>query len=150
MRRKIIIGIVILIVVGGLFAYRMWSKERADISQDTPDIVITATELIAAFEKDTVTASKQYIDKTIEVRGNVKRIDTAGAIVLGEESSPSEVVVGLDSRYVKDAGKLKVGTQAVLQGICSGYNRAGSDPNDMLASLGTTVQLWSASVKEKK
>jgi hypothetical protein len=46
-----------------------------------------------------------------------------------------------------DHKQLKVGREAVLQGICSGYSASGSDPDDMLASLGTTVQLRSAGVK---
>lgn len=150
MKRKIIIGIVLLIVVGASIALYLYSKKRADISGDKPDFVIEAKVLIAAFEKDTAAASKLYVDKIIEVSGNVKTIDTAGAVVLGEEGSTSEVVIGLDSRYKKDVEKLKIGTVAILQGICSGYDKATEDPDDMLASLGTTVKLWSASVKEKK
>jgi len=47
-----------------------------------------------------------------------------------------------------DYEKLKVGSNAVLQGVCSGYDKASSD--DLMASLGTTVELRSAGVKEKK
>ena len=151
MKRKVIIGVLLIIVVGGAIVYRMYSKQRADVSGDKPDITIAAGDLIAAVEKDTAAARKQYVDKVIEVTGNVKRIDTSGAVILGEEGSVSEVVIGLDSRYTADIGKLKVGSTATLQGICSGFDKAGGDPDDLLASLGgTTVQLWSASVKNKK
>lgn len=110
--------------------------------------MITATELIAAFDRDTASARRTYVDKIVEVTGNVKRIDTTGAVVLGEEGSASEVTVGLDRRHLNDHEKLKVGSTAVLQGICSGYDKGSGD--DLLASLGTTVQLRSAGVKNRQ
>ena len=150
MKRKIIIGVLILIVVAGIIGYRMYSKQTPDVVQDTPDATVTAKDLIAAFEKDTAAARKQYIDKIVEVTGMVKSVDTSGAVVLGEEGSPSEVVAGLDRRHMKDYEKLKVGSVAVLQGVCSGYNKSSGDADDLLASLGTTIQLRSAGIKDKK
>jgi hypothetical protein len=49
---------------------------------------------------------------------------------------------------MQDHQKVQVGKVATLQGICSGYSTGGSsDPDDLLASLGTTIQLRSAGVK---
>lgn len=150
MKRKIIFGVLLLIVAGGIIAYWIVFKSRADIVQDKPDAQVSAGSLIAAFEKDTASASKQYIDKVVEITGMVKRIDTSGAVILGEEGSLSEVVVAFDQMYhKKDYEELKLGTQAVLQGICSGYAISGSDPDDLLSGLGTTVQIRSAGVKSK-
>lgn len=150
MKRKIWLGILILIVAGGAIAYRMFSKEEPDITQDKPDAAITVKGLIEAFEKDTASASKMYIDKIVEVTGIIKSVDTAGAVVMGEVGSASEVVVGLDRRHLKEAAELKPGTNATLQGICSGYTTSSGDPDDMLASLGATVQLRSGGIKNKK
>jgi hypothetical protein len=50
---------------------------------------------------------------------------------------------------MKDYEKLKTGSVAVLQGICSGGTSSGCDPDDLLAGLGTTVEPRSAGVKEK-
>lgn len=148
MKRTIILGVIGLILVAGLIGAYFYFKPTPDIVQDKPHAVVQAKELIAAFEQDTASARQQYIDKVVEVTGPVKRIDTSGAVVMGEESSPSEVVIGLDRRHMKDHEKLKVGAVAVMQGICSGYSKSGgSDPTDLLASLGTTVQLRSAGVK---
>jgi hypothetical protein len=128
----------------------MYSKQTPDVVQDDPDVTVTAKDLIAAFEKDTAAAGKMYLDKIIEVTGMVKSVDTSGAVVMGEEGTPSEVVIGLDRRHIEDAGKIKVGTVAILQGICSGYNKSSGDHDDMLASLGATIQLRSAGIKNKK
>ena len=150
MKRKFILGILLLIVVGGIVGYMIVFKSRADIVNEKPDMVATVPELIAAFEKDTTTASKQFIEKVVQVTGLVKRIDTAGAVILGEDNSPSEVVVAFDQmHHKKDYEQLKVGSQAVLQGVGSGYSISGSDPNDLLSGLGTTVQIRSAGVKTK-
>jgi hypothetical protein len=150
MKRKILIGVLILIVVAAIIGYRMYSKQTPDIVQDDPDVAVTAKDLIAAFEKDTAAAGKLYLDKIIEVTGRIKSVDTSGAVIMGEESTASEVVIGLDRRHIGDAGKIKVGTVAVLQGICSGYNKSSGDPDDLLASLGATIQLRSAGIKVKK
>ncbi len=151
MKKTIIVLVIVIVAVGGWYAYKMYQEKTPDVVNKDPDIVITAATLLEAFDKDTASARKQYVDKIVEVTGNVKRIDTTGSVVLGEEGSASEVTVGLDRRHLKDYEKLKVGSVAILQGICSGDRSSGSsDPNDLFASLGTTVELRSAGVKEKK
>ena len=148
MKRPVIIIIILIIAIVAVIAYIKIKEETPDIVNITPDAALDAGTLLAAFDKDTASAIKNYLNKIIEVRGNVKSIDTSGAVVLGEEGNPSEVVIGLDRRHMKDHEKLKVGSHAVLQGVCSGYSKGGGD--DLLASLGTTVELRSAGVKEKK
>lgn len=147
MKRTILVIIILVIAVGGWYAYKLYQQKTPDIVNKTPDVVISANDLLNAFNKDTAAARKQYVDKVIEVTGTVKRIDTTGAVVLGEEESASEITVGFDRRHMKDYEKLKQGSVAVVQGVCSGYDKAGGD--DLLASLGTTVELRSAGVKEK-
>lgn len=152
MKRIILVVVVLIIAVGGWYAYNMYQQTTPDVVNREPDITVTAKELLVAFTNDTATARKQYVDKIVEVTGHVKRIDTTGSIVLGEEESASEITVGLDRRHLKDYEKLKVGFPAVVQGVCTGSTNQtnNSDPDDLLASLGTTVELRSAGVKEKK
>jgi len=148
MKRTILIVVILVIAVGGWYAYRLYQEKTPDIVNKKPDVIITVKDLLSAFNKDTTAARKQFVDKILEVTGNVKRIDTTGSIVLGDEESASEVTVGLDRRHTKDFEKLKTGSVATVQGVCSGYDKANGD--DLLSSLGTTVELRSAGVKEKK
>lgn len=148
-RTMIIMVIVLLLAAGAYIGWRMYDEKTPDVVNAKPDAATDVTTLLAAFEKDTASASREYIDKIVEIRGNVKSIDTSGAVVLGADGNPSEVVVGFDRRHMDDFRKLKVGGVAVLQGICSGYTKASEDPEDMLAALGTTVQFRSAGVKNK-
>ena len=147
MKRKIIIAVVIILLVAGFFGYRMYKEETPDIVNKKPDVKTNVTNLVAAFEKDTASAIKMYLDKIVEVTGTVKSIDTSGSIILGDEGT-SEVIAGLDRRHLKDYEKIKVGSIAIIQGVCSGYSK--SDGDDLLASLGATVELRSAGVKNQK
>ena len=148
MKRKIILIVLAVVLIAGAIAAYLYFKPTPDIVQSQPDVAVKVSELIAAFEKDSAAARNLYLDKIVAVTGPVKSIDTSGAVVLGEEGSPSEVVVGLDRRHMQDHQQLKVGEVTTVQGICSGYSTSGgSDPDDLLASLGTTVQLRSAGVK---
>lgn len=147
MKRILLVVTILIIAIGGWYAYKTYQQKTPDVVNRKPDVVINAKELLEAFDKDTTAARKQYVDKIVEVTGYVKKIDTAGSVVLGEEGSASEVTVGLDRRHLKDIEKLKPGSVAVLQGVCSGYDKGSGD--DLLASLGTTVELRSAGMKEK-
>jgi hypothetical protein len=151
-RRTIIILVILLILVtGGLYAYKKYMEKHPDYANKKPDYTLTASELIAAFDKDTAAARKMYIDKIIRVSGHVMSADSTGSIELGEEGNPSSVTLSLDDVWhKKDYDKIKVGTETVLQGLCSGYQKSKADPDDLLAGLGTTVELRSVGVKEKK
>lgn len=148
MKRKIILGVVILIVVAAIIGYRMYSKKVTNYADENPDVTISAMELVQAFEKDTA-ASKRFMDKVVRVSGVVKSMDSS-AVVLGEEGNPSDVVVGLDDRNLEGINRIKVGETVILQGKFSGYNKASGDSNDLISSLGgTTVKIDYAGVKNK-
>ena len=148
MKRIILVAFILIIAIGAWYAYRTYQEKTPDVVNKKADVVITANKLLDAFNRDTSAAIKRFVDKIIEVTGRVKRIDTTGAVVLGEDDSMSEVILGLERRHIEDYKKLKEGSVAVMQGICSGFKKAGGD--DLLASLGTTVELRSAGVKDKK
>lgn len=140
MKRRIIIGILILIVVAASVGYYMYNKKVQNYADGEADITITAKELIAAFDSDTAKAVKQFADKKVRVTGVVKSIDSS-AIVLAEDGTPSSVVIGLVEGNKKNISQLKLGETAALQGKFSGYEKSSGDPDDMLASLGTTIHI---------
>jgi len=146
MKRKVILFVLIIVIAGGWYAWTKYNERTPDVVDRKADVTEDAKTLIAAFDQDTASASKKYIDKIVEVTGNVKKIDTSGTVILGEEGTLSEVVIGLDRRHMEDHKQLKVGTTATLQGICSGYSKG--DGADLLASLGTTVELKQGGVKK--
>jgi hypothetical protein len=144
---RIILIIVLLIVIAGFIGYRMYSKKVTNYADADPDISITTNELTDAFNKDTAGAGKRFMDKIVRVSGLVKSLDSS-AVVLGEEGNSSDVVFGLDDRNLKGIQQIKVGDTAVLQGKFSGYTKGSGD--DLIASLGTTIKIDYAGVKDKK
>ncbi len=147
MKRKILLGVLVLVVAGSIIGYRMYSMKNDDIVDQKPDAITTAVELIKAFEKDSAAARKLYLDKVIQVSGTVTKIDTAGSVTLGGAAgAESSVVFSLDARYANDFEKVKQGAAATLQGKCIGYE-IGEEM--MGLNLGTTVKMNFGGVKSK-
>jgi tRNA_anti-like len=145
--KVIILIIVLLIAAGALVVYKMYTNKVPNYADENPDITIKANELVETFNKDTANANKRFMDKIVRVTGIVKNLDSS-AVVLGEEGNPSDVVVGLDDRNLKGVSHIKRGDTAILQGKFSGYTKGSGD--DLLASLGTTIKIDYAGVKDKK
>lgn len=146
--KKIIFSIITFLVIGAFTIYHFYSKTTPDVVNQEPDMVIEATELISAFTKDSVKASRMYLNKIIEINGTIQQLDTTGALVLGADDNLSVVAAGFDRRHLQDLTTLKKGTNVTIQGICTGYNLP--DINDLLSALGTTIQLSSAGIKSNK
>lgn len=147
MKRKIIVSVIILIAIVGSIAAWKYFEKTDDLVTVEPAATLTAGELIAAFDKDTAAAARQYLNKVIAVSGKITKVDSS-AVVLGEEESMSVVVVGIDERHLADIKNLKPGINATLQGQCTGYEKGSGD--DLLASLGTTIHVKAAGVKTQK
>jgi hypothetical protein len=146
MKRNIVISILVIVVIGGFFAYRMYSNETTDVVNQQPDAKTTAAAMFAAFDKDSSSALKNYLGKVVEVTGSVKKIDTSGTIILGTDGSESSIVLSLDRRHLKDYEKTAVGKEAVMQGKCTGF-RPGEE---MLGvNLGSSIEFNFAGVKKK-
>lgn len=52
MFKKILLLGLIVAVIGGIFAYRIWNKPHEDIRKQRPATTMTATQLLSAFEAD--------------------------------------------------------------------------------------------------
>lgn len=123
MKRIIILVVLIVIVVAGWYGYREYNRTNADLKNKKADVTIEAPALIAAFEKDTASANKQYVDKIIAVSGHVKNIDTNGnpaVIALGDAAQMSSVQCSMDSAHAADYKAIKEGDQVTIKGKCTG------------------------------
>jgi hypothetical protein len=102
MKRIILVVVILVIVISGWYAYTVFQEKTPDVVGKKPDVVTSAQELLDAFNNDTASARIKFIDKIVEVTGTVKKIDTTGSVVLGDEGSASEVTIGLDRRHIDD------------------------------------------------
>jgi hypothetical protein len=149
MKQKWIWIVLVLLLAAAFAGYWMYSRTNPDVVQAKPDFIVTATDLIEAFETDSNGAAKQYANKVVQVSGKATSIDASGAVVLGLDDMPSVVVVGLEQRYMADVQQIKPGQQVTLQGLYSGYESSSNNPGDLLAGLGITIQFRSGGLKKK-
>lgn len=124
MKRNIII--VVLVIIAGLawYGYREWNRTNKDLKGVNADHTLQATELIAAFEKDSASSNRKYLDDVLSVSGNVKSIDREGnpvVISLGEGSQMSSVQCSMDSTYAADYKEIEEGDQVSIKGLYIGY-----------------------------
>ena len=124
MNKKVLLILVILIVTAGvIYAITEYNRTNKDLKNVNPDFTTNMNSLVAAFDKDSSSFYKKYIDKVIAVSGVVKSIDPDGSpviISLGESGSMSSVKCSMDSSYANDYKTVKEGSQVSIKGICFG------------------------------
>lgn len=121
-----IILIVILIAVGlaAWYGYNEYNRKNKDLSGIKATETVNALALIASFEKDTASASKQYIDKVVAVTGTIKKMEAEEApvvIFLGDPGQMSSVLCSMDSSHAASYASLKEGSKVTIKGIVNGY-----------------------------
>ena len=138
MKRIIIFALLIIVVAGGIYAYREYTRTNEDLKGVKAVASVTATDLIRTFESDSAKANTQYLDKAIAVSDKIKAIErdnNSATVVLGEESSMSSVRCSMDSSYLEEIKSLKVGQQVTIKGVCTGFHQ------NEIAELGSDVIL---------
>lgn len=74
-RRKFLIGILLVLAV--LYAaYNYLYQDHRDIQTEKPAFTLKATELVADFERNSESASKLYLDQTVEIVGKMKSLNS--------------------------------------------------------------------------
>jgi hypothetical protein len=134
MKRFIIFFVLIAIAAVALFLYLEYNRTNADLKTSRAQFSMEATELIAAFDTDTASASKKYTDKVIEVSGVVKSIDTYGnpvVISMGRQGDPSSVKCSMDSSYARDYENVQEGDELRIKGMCNGGTKEGDFGTDV-------------------
>jgi len=121
--KTVLIIVGFLILAGAATGFYLFNLKAKDLTKVKPDYVITATDLLKAFEEDEVSAAARYVGKTVEVNGEI------GAVTQGEDNSLNVALkTGSDFSAVictvplgAAAGSPEVGTQVTVRGECSGY-----------------------------
>ena len=114
-----VIVILLLIVVGGVVGYNMWTKPNRSVENEK-GISITAAQLVKEFQENEATANGKYLNKAIEVTGTVaesgKNQDGKPTITLSSDDAFSGVFCTLKETQ----GNLASGASVTIKGICSG------------------------------
>ncbi|GGI57915.1 OB-fold protein [Winogradskyella haliclonae] len=71
MKRNKIYIILLVVILAAYFGYNYIYQEHRDISAETADYTINASDFIAEFINDSETAQTKYLNKTIVIHGDI-------------------------------------------------------------------------------
>ncbi len=123
-RKKIITWVLlsglIILVTGGFVGYKMYTKPHRNV-EHAKAITATATQLATAFENNEATANSIYLDKILEVTGNISDLsqNQKGETIITLNGTDMSTVRGTLEAVGKT--ELKAGATITLKGICTGY-----------------------------
>lgn len=121
---KIMLWLVFFLALGGILAgLYMYNLQDKDLRKVKPDFTMTASELQKAFETDEASAGSKYINKIIDVSGEVESVkpgeNQALVITLKTENPLSAVSCTMQAESL--APELVADDQVSLRGQCSGF-----------------------------
>ena len=123
MRTKFIIGLVVILILG-VIGWKMYNKPHSDMEAATPDFTLSATELFNDFAQDENKANEKYLDKVIQVRGKVQKInespDKPTKILLAVDDEMLGVRCEMDANAKHDLSSVNKGEEVALKCKCSG------------------------------
>jgi hypothetical protein len=112
-----------LVLAGILFGLYLYNLGSKDLQKVKPDFILSAEDLVKAFESDENTATTKYINKVIEVSGTIQSIKSGENntvnISLKTGSELSSVICTLQGN--PDISDFSTGEQITIRGECSGF-----------------------------
>jgi cell division protein YceG involved in septum cleavage len=118
---KIISVLVLIFLVTGAFVYyHYWLTPQRDV-KDEKAITVTAQTILDAYAANEQQANAVYLDKAIEVSGEVTEVskNEAGKTVLSLKTS--DPMAGVRCTLKNGADTIKAGSNVRVKGICTGY-----------------------------
>lgn len=123
--KKILLGLILVASVAAGYGFYLYNKKPADVRTLTADYTLTASALLADFNKDEAAANVKYLDKVLAVKGIVTEVKldpvSGQATVTLDSGDPMAAVTC--SFYNDEAASLKTivqGASVVIKGNCTG------------------------------
>lgn len=123
-RKKIILAVLILGIIGAFIAYKMYNKPHVNVANSESDIFLSADKILKDFSLDENTANSKYLEKIIEVKGVVsdtKIEKEKGIITLKTNDDFGNVLCHLSTESTKKISSLIAGQTISVKGICTGF-----------------------------
>jgi hypothetical protein len=122
MKRKILLVFLLIAAAGGWYAYREYNRKPGNALTEKTDFQLSAEELVASYE-DENTGNEKFLNKYIEVTGEVEEIsvnENATDILLSSGDPMSGVNVHLLPEENEKAKGISAGQTVTLKGKCNG------------------------------
>lgn len=127
-----------VIVIAATIGYLMWNKPHKNVI-DADAVKITAAELYNSFISDSLKARTLYVDKVVQVAGEVAKISlnlqAQQVIFITTPVSGAFINCTMEEKI----NNIKEGDNIVIKGICSGYISGDADmglPGDVFIIRG--------------
>jgi hypothetical protein len=113
----------VIAVAGVLFGLYMYNLKPKDLQKVKPDFVVTAPDLLKAFETDENAAAAKYVNNIVEVSGTIQSVkpgeNNALTISLSSGNDISSVICTLQGNT--GPTNFRTGEQITIRGKCSGF-----------------------------
>lgn len=121
--KKILLFLLILAVGGGAYGVYMYNKPHKNMQRQGADFELSAADLYSEFENDESAANTKYLDKVLQVTGNIREIikeDEKVSVILETGNLMGGITCELDGFSEHDFSAFNEGDQLSLKGICTG------------------------------
>jgi len=129
MLKKILYIILACALLGGATAVYLWNKPHKKV-ENAEGIKITALDLYKAYTADENKANALYLNKAIEVSGEVSEIDKnqdgGNMIIL----ATGDAIINVQCAMREKSATATKGQQLTIKGFCSGSSITGISLTD--------------------
>ena len=119
----IVAGCVVILIICAAIGWHLYNKPHKGVADIEADVHITATELYNDFQRDENLANKKYLNKVIEVTGNVSDVQNVNGSTIILLSSGGDMG-GISCQLTNDKNNktdIKKSTTIRVKGKCSGF-----------------------------
>lgn len=122
MKRSIpyLIAFTILSIAAAYIWLFIWNPTPPSI-EETKAISIDAVTLFNAFSQNEKKANADYLDKVLQVRGEVTNITTNADGITVILLKTDDMMFGINCTMEEKNSSIKTGDQVRLKGLCTGY-----------------------------
>ena len=122
MKRSIpyLIAFTILSIAAAYIWLFIWNPAPPSI-EETKAISIDAVTLFNAFSQNEKKANADYLDKVLQVRGEVSNITTNADGITVILLKTDDMMFGINCTMEEKNSSIKTGDQVRLKGLCTGY-----------------------------
>jgi len=119
-----IIGLLPLLVYCCFLCLEYYNKPPRDTATIETDVKISSDKLAKSFSANEIKANTDFVEKTIEVVGSIKKITNVNnryTVLLQGQNDASHVICDVLPSSMEKVKELKRGQTVRLKGICKGY-----------------------------
>ncbi|MEQ1554411.1 MAG: hypothetical protein ABL929_09550 [Ferruginibacter sp.] len=123
MIKKVFIAVVVLIAIGAIAAWFIFTEKYANTITKNADFIVNDIGFIKEFAQNDSVANKKYAEKIITVNGIVSEIEPVDSIVnikMIDTITDAFINFTFQEASVVEAKLLKKGDTVSIKGSCSG------------------------------